>query len=84
MLKIAIASVAATMIATSPAGAAQVSKDTQAAQSAKARQDVANADPKRKICIRLDDIVGSRVRKVECKSKADWQSEGVDFDRDLK
>lgn len=39
----------------------------------------------RKFCLRLDDIVGSRIRgRMQCKTEADWAREGVDLSRPAK
>ena len=38
----------------------------------------------RKYCIAYDNIVGSRVTKQECKTKAEWAKDRVDVDKMLK
>ena len=37
-----------------------------------------------KYCIAYDNIVGSRVRAQECKTKAEWAKARVDVDKMLK
>ena len=41
------------------------------------------ADQK-KYCIDYENVVGSRITKTECKTKAEWAKEQVDVDRMLK
>ena len=36
-----------------------------------------------KYCVAYDSIVGSRVSKQECKTKAEWAKERVDIDKML-
>ena len=43
----------------------------------------AAADQK-KYCVAYDGVVGSRVTKQECKTKAEWAKERVDIDKLLK
>ena len=38
----------------------------------------------KKYCIAYDNIVGSRVSRQECKTKAEWAKERVDVDKMLK
>lgn len=49
----------------------------------KAKQAASTADQK-KYCIAYDNIVGSRVTRTECKTKAEWAKERVDVDKMLK
>lgn len=43
----------------------------------------ADADQK-KYCVAYDGVVGSRVTKQECKTKAEWAKDRVDIDKLLK
>ena len=43
----------------------------------------AAADQK-KYCVAYDGVVGSRVTKQECKTKAEWAKDRVDIDKLLK
>ncbi len=55
----------------------QVAGASQAANGAKSAE--------RKFCLRLDDIVGSRIRgRMQCKTEADWAREGLDLSRPSK
>lgn len=38
----------------------------------------------KKYCIAYDNVVGSRVSRQECKTKAEWAKERVDVDKLLK
>ena len=53
--------------------------NTAAAKTAKS----ASADQK-KYCVAYDGVVGSRVTKQECKTKAEWAKDRVDIDKLLK
>ena len=53
--------------------------NTAAAKSSKS----AAADQK-KYCVAYDGVVGSRVTKQECKTKAEWAKDRVDIDKLLK
>ena len=53
---------------------------TNAEQKAK---QTSSADQK-KYCIAYDNVVGSRVTRTECKTKADWAKERVDVDKLMK
>lgn len=39
---------------------------------------------KKKYCLTYDNVVGSRVRTQECKTKAEWAKDRVDIDKMLK
>ena len=60
-----------------PASASGNSSDQKSDKSAAA------VDTK-KYCIAYDNIVGSRVNRQECKTKADWAKDRVDIDKMLK
>ena len=55
----------------------------QTAQSGNAQTAAAKAGKDTKYCLTYDNIVGSRLTKTECRTKADWAREGVDVDRML-
>jgi len=38
----------------------------------------------KKYCVAYDNIVGSRVTRQECKTKAEWAKQRVDIDKMLK
>ncbi len=38
----------------------------------------------KKYCLSYDNVVGSRVNKQECKTKAEWAKDRVDIDKMLK
>lgn len=44
----------------------------------------ATAVDQKKYCIQYDNVVGSRVARTECKTKAEWARERVDVDKMLK
>ena len=44
------------------------------------KTDKAPAAEQKKYCLQYEDTIGSRVRKTECKTKAQWAREGVDID----
>ena len=46
--------------------------------------DKSAAVDNKKYCIAYDGIVGSRVTKQECKTKAEWAKDRVDVDKMLK
>ena len=54
-----------------------------AAQTSAPKTEKAPADQK-KYCIQYDNVVGSRVSKQECKTKAEWVKDHVDVDKLLK
>ena len=48
------------------------------------KTDKSAAVDNKKYCIAYDNIVGSRVTKHECKTKAEWAKDRVDVDKMLK
>lgn len=42
------------------------------------------SDDKKLYCVAYDNIVGSRVTRQECKTKAEWAKDRVDIDKMLK
>ncbi|HET6942256.1 MAG TPA: hypothetical protein VFH89_08855 [Sphingomicrobium sp.] len=54
-----------------------------AAQTSAPKTEKAPADQK-KYCIQYENIVGSRVSRQECKTKAEWARDHVDVDKLLK
>ena len=38
----------------------------------------------KRYCLSYDNVVGSRVRTQECKTKAEWAKERVDIDKMMK
>jgi hypothetical protein len=59
---------------------ASAAADSAAAQ----KSDKKAAADQKKYCVAYDDIVGSRVTRQECKTKAEWAKERVDIDKMLK
>ena len=55
-----------------------------AQNSATSKADKGAAVDQKKYCIAYDNIVGSRVSRQECKTKAEWAKERVDVDKMLK
>lgn len=55
-----------------PVSAAQGSADPKAAAQTSADQ--------KKYCMQYEDTTGSRVRRSECKTKAQWAREGIEID----
>ncbi|NUT00895.1 MAG: hypothetical protein HOP96_07985 [Sphingomonas sp.] len=53
-----------------------------AGQASKA--DKKSTVDQKKYCIAYDNIVGSRVSRQECKTKAEWAKERIDVDKLLK
>jgi len=49
----------------------------------KSDKNAAAVDTK-KYCVAYDNIVGSRVSRQECKTKAEWAKDRVDIDKMLK
>ena len=70
-----IAAVSMALIAV-PASATVNSSASKASKEAAADQ--------KKYCLSYDNVVGSRVNKQECKTKAEWAKERVDIDKMLK
>jgi len=46
-------------------------------------KDKAAVQDKTKYCIQIDAMTGSRINKVECRTKAEWAQLGVDIDQVL-
>jgi hypothetical protein len=57
---------------------ASATTNTVAAKSGKSEAD------QKKYCVAYDGVVGSRVTKQECKTKAEWAKDRVDIDKLLK
>jgi hypothetical protein len=53
------------------------------AQTSAPKTEKAPADQK-KYCIQYDNVVGSRLTRQECKTKAEWAKDHVDVDKLLK
>ena len=49
-----------------------------------AKSDKSAAVDQKKYCLSYDNVVGSRVNRQECKTKAEWAKERVDIDKLLK
>jgi predicted alpha/beta hydrolase family esterase len=73
-LMIALAAVAIAM----PAAASPERAPDQTAKVAPKKQQTASNG--QLYCISYDDLVGSRVRQQECKTKAKWAEQGVDVE----
>ena len=52
--------------------------------TAAAKPGKSAAADQKKYCVAYDGVVGSRVTKQECKTKAEWAKERVDIDKLLK
>lgn len=65
------------LIAAPATAAGADGKENAASKSATAAQE-------KKYCIAYDNIVGSRVARQECRTKADWARQGVDVEKLLK
>jgi hypothetical protein len=48
------------------------------------KNDKGAAVDQKKYCIQYDNVVGSRVARAVCKTKAEWAKERVDVDKMLK
>lgn len=57
---------------------AEMAKDEGANQSASASSNNAKPKTTKKYCI-VDTITGSRVSKKVCKTREEWEAEGVDI-----
>ena len=49
-----------------------------------AKPDKSAAADQKKYCVAYDGVVGSRVTKQECKTKAEWAKDRVDIEKLLK
>ena len=63
-------------------GLALIAAPAAAADNAKAAKN--SAVDQTKYCLSYDNVVGSRVRAQECKTKAEWARERIDIDKMLK
>jgi hypothetical protein len=52
--------------------------------SAAGKVSKSKAEDQKKYCLSYDNVVGSRVTKQECKTKAEWAKDRVDVDKMLK
>ena len=68
---IAIALAAAATPVSAQGGAATQNRAGNAATTAK----------ETKYCVQLEQMVGSRLNREECKTKREWAREGVDIDK---
>lgn len=61
--------------------AAPAFANTQGAQQGEAPK-AANAPAAKasKLCIKYGDVTGSRLQRVKCRTKSDWELLGVDID----
>jgi len=55
-----------------------------AQNSAASKSDKSASVDQKKYCIAYDNVVGSRVTRQECKTKAEWAKDRVDIDKMLK
>lgn len=53
------------------------------ASAADPARDKAAAETKTKYCIEVEASTGSRINKMECRTKAEWALLGVDVDQAL-
>ena len=65
-------------------GLAVIASPAASRTNAEKAKQAASADDQKKYCIAYDNIVGSRVTRTECKTKAEWAKERVDVDKMLK
>lgn len=65
-------------------GIALIAVPASAQNSAAPKAGKTTAVDQKKYCLAYDNIVGSRVRSQECKTKSEWAREGVDIDKMLK
>ena len=76
----AIAIALGAFIASAPVAAA----NSAGQQGSKAAAAAPAAAAEKKYCIQYENVVGSRVNRTECKTKAEWAKERIDVDRLLK
>lgn len=57
---------------------------TAAAAPAEPARGKATAQDQTKYCIEVEATTGSRISKMECRTRADWAQLGVDVDEALK
>ena len=57
---------------------------TAAGNAAAPKTDKSTTVDQKKYCLYYDNVVGSRVRTQECKTKAEWAKERVDIDKMMK
>jgi hypothetical protein len=63
---------------------ALIAAPLSAQNSATPKNDKGAAVDQKKYCIAYDNVVGSRVARQECKTKAEWAKVRVDVDKMLK
>lgn len=69
--------------ASASASAAQTDPRTPAAKPAAAAASSAAAKPNR-ICIKVAPMTGSRLEKLECRTRQEWERDGVNIDEMIK
>ena len=69
--------------ASASASAAQTDQRTPAAEPAAATTASAAAKPNR-ICIKYAPMIGSRIEKMECKTRQEWARDGIDIDEMIR
>lgn len=65
-------------------GLAVLASPAAARTSAEQKAKSAVPSAEKKYCIAYDNIVGSRVTRTECKTKAEWAKQRVDVDKLMK
>ena len=66
------------------AALAMIAIPASAENSAAPKPGKETAADQKKYCIAYDNVVGSRVNRQECKTKAEWAKDRVDIDKMLK
>ena len=65
-------------------GVALITVPASAQNSAAPKSAKSAAADQKKYCLSYDNVVGSRVRAQECKTKAEWAKDRIDIDKMLK
>jgi hypothetical protein len=75
MSRVLVIAALSALVATPAAAAGEV-------QPAPTKESRPAADKSKatKYCLAYDDTTGSRIRKTECRTKAEWANEGIDID----
>ena len=83
MLKLLITAVTCTLFVAAAPGVAKAEGERAATSAGKATSEKPaqkGTSRKTKYCVTIAPDVGSRIPTRECRTKADWQSGGVDID----
>lgn len=63
---------------------ALIAAPASAAGSDASKSSKGTSADQKKYCIAYDNVVGSRVNRQECKTKAEWAKDRIDIDKMLK